>query len=352
MRTATTIVIAGCIFSFATIALAQAERSESALWNAIQKLTQQDRSTATGDAWYENAREDRLRLLENIRLSQVLYPGGAHRDELIALELQARFEVAIMDNGDFTALQQRVAELLRNPVSRFAKEEAAYWQLQIDSHELTGVSADFDLSRREDARIERVAEFMRTYPESARVPFLVREIFLAREGLVDAGELKKILSPLVNHHPDHGLTRELTARLRVHESIGEAFRVQLPSFRGRSVLVCIIDTRMPRTGRFLRDVENFAKEKGFATHTIDRAAEERETKEPDSQPTSRPRSHELGIYEYPTLIVLDEEGKLRAVAGVRNWNAVLHRLFPTHPGSPQAESAEEAGLVDHGNSGS
>ncbi|MGE3181377.1 MAG: hypothetical protein AB7N71_07085, partial [Phycisphaerae bacterium] len=142
MRTATTIVIAGCIFSFATIALAQAERSESALWNAIQKLTQQDRSTATGDAWYENAREDRLRLLENIRLSQVLYPGGAHRDELIALELQARFEVAIMDNGDFTALQQRVAELFRNPVSRFAKEEAAYWQLQIDSHELTGVSAD------------------------------------------------------------------------------------------------------------------------------------------------------------------------------------------------------------------
>lgn len=296
-------------------AVAQEDRTEPALWQRIQKLQNADRGETVGAAWYEAASTNRTKLLETIRLSQTLYPGGAHRDELIAIELQTRFELAVLNNGDFSSLIKRLAQLNKQSPSRFVEMEAAYWQMRLAAFDVQQPLTTATFTQKPIDSRQASQAFAQKYPQSRRVPRLVNDLFRAMEADGDVAELRALVEILKQHHPDHGITRELTARIALHQQIGSPFDLAFIGLKkserfSQPRVVCIFDDRVPGRVGMMKQINDAAKESNYAVQ-VEVLFEDPAAAEQDRSVEAALR--ERGVVDLPLFMQIDADGTLRRI---------------------------------------
>lgn len=214
-------------------------RREEELWRHIQALSKPVPRSQPSAAWFTAAAQRRAALLERVQLYLLLYPGGAHRDEAIRLELATLFEAAMLRGGDLEAFRRRVARYVRDPPSEAALHEAAYWEIvcrraAVATSRPTTVpilSPDADLLAAWRGYVER-------FPRSRHMPRLATLLFedAARRG--DRAAMQATIALLARHLPDHTVTAALMAEWNRLESVGRTFWLTFRTAEGRA-----IDTR-------------------------------------------------------------------------------------------------------------
>jgi hypothetical protein len=199
--------------------------SEPEFWQGIADLAPLPSATQPFENWFETAAARRQALLARIRLYLTLYPGGAHRDEALRLELSALFELGTLQGGTLTPLRERVDEILRAPPSAAALHEAAYWALlcrRCQSPVAASQPAPVPLAADADLQTG-YAEYIAKYPQSRYVPRLATLLLAdaARRG--DRLGIQRIVKQLPEYFPRHAATAQLAAEWRRDALIGEPF---------------------------------------------------------------------------------------------------------------------------------
>jgi hypothetical protein len=229
---------------------------EQQLWGQITALTQADPTTRPLAAWFDAVRQQRRELLERVRLYLALYPGGAHRDQAIRLELSSLFELGTLAGGAMDPLHQRIGEILHSPPSEAAAQEAAYWAIVCrhrsrHSDAAAGPAHDWagsDMSTR-PATIPTMAwrrgaslwhprttpwgwatggrravgSYIASYPRSPHVPRLASLLFEEAATRDDQAAMMDILDHLREHFPNHLATHCLEAEWRRRSAVGKPF---------------------------------------------------------------------------------------------------------------------------------
>ncbi|MDX2200333.1 MAG: hypothetical protein SF069_15340 [Phycisphaerae bacterium] len=209
-------------------ALAQGARTEAAIWSQIETLREAPES---GEAeWFANAAARRRALLAEIRNLLLLFPGSTHREAVIALELDTRWELLALDKAEQDPFTQRVAELAANPPNATIAAEAEYWRLRlaacVPGPHPTPTSAATS-SRSVDAGYARPLDtatweaFLAAHPESPRVPIVVQDLLAAYEQRDDLPAAERILELARQRCPNAPVTRVWTGRVRRWKNIGQ-----------------------------------------------------------------------------------------------------------------------------------
>jgi hypothetical protein len=198
---------------------------EAEFWQRIVALAPLPSATQLSEDWFETARARRQGLLARTRLYLTLYPGGAHRDDAIRLELTALFELGTLQGGTLAPLRARVDEILRAPPSAAALHEAAYWALlcrrcQNPAPARQPVAAplapDVDPQR-------AYAEYIAQYPRSQYVPRLAALLLTDAAQRGNRPDIQRIIKQLTEYFPGHATTTQLAAEWRRAALIGEPF---------------------------------------------------------------------------------------------------------------------------------
>ena len=218
---------------------------EADLWRRITALEQAVPAMQPYEEWFKAAERQRLALSEKVRLYLTLYPGGAHRDEAIRIELATLFELGTLRGKDLNPLCERVAEYLRSPPSEVAEHEAAFWQIICRRFETSATtvpatdqptSAPF--SAPDAALLAAYRRYIQHYPSSRHVPRLATLLYEDAARRVDRGAQHAILAHLREHFPSHAVTRALQAARNRTESVGRPFWLSCRTTDGRA-----LDTR-------------------------------------------------------------------------------------------------------------
>jgi hypothetical protein len=240
------------VAAMADIVRGQAAPAEPALWAELSQWAARPDGRDFGPDWFAQAAASRQRMLERIQLYQVLYPGGPHRDDVIVLELQTRFELATLQN-DFDSLRDRLRELSARPPSPAAAEEVAFWTMMLppadagaggaprDAAGLGGAAAGsqpaagaMDIAD-EARRAPAYRAFVEAHPRSRHVPRLALQLFRWAETRGEYDELPRLVDLLRRGFPDHGVTVELAARARLYAQRGNVMTFSAKTRDGRVV---------------------------------------------------------------------------------------------------------------------
>lgn len=231
-------------WAFTCVASAQTSppsaTDEERLWAEVETLRRacDIPTTQPNHLWFTNAAANRHDLLHRIELYQALYPGGAHRDEALRLELATRFEIAALTDASFQGLHERVSLAVKQPASESMIHEAEYWK------SLTSLLAG-DLREPADAEARKKVHamwrsYMDRFPKSERTPGLAAILIdstvtqNAFELPVTAPhpdelqamrrELEQLHALLTSAFPEHMETARLTGVIRRWQTLGEPFR--------------------------------------------------------------------------------------------------------------------------------
>jgi hypothetical protein len=211
--------------------------SEADLWQRITALRELPPATTLLDDWFDVARERRRALVMSLGLYLTLYPGGAHRDAAIPLELDSLFELSTLQGDTLVALQRRAAEVLRAPPSEAVLHEAAYWGTLIESWQTPRVTsgptaADPALDAR---RSELYRAYVDRYPRSRFAPRLASALFEAAAARDDRATMQYALAVLRAHHPRHATTAQVEAERRRETAVGQPYWPELQTIAGRPI---------------------------------------------------------------------------------------------------------------------
>jgi hypothetical protein len=245
---------------------------EPELWQRIAALQPLPPSTQLHENWFEAARERRRALLASVRLYLTLYPGGAHRDEAIRLELRSLFELGTLPGGTLAPLAERVEEILRAPPSAVALHEAAYWamlQRRWREAPATTQSTTAPLATDVDT-FNSYREYVEKYSQSRYTPRLAALLFAEAAGRDDRAAMQRILTGLTESFPRHAVTERLAGEWRRTALVGEPFWpavTALPgcaldpqAYRGFPVLIVFWSAYDEPSRRCVLDIERFRAE--------------------------------------------------------------------------------------------
>ncbi len=296
--------------------------------------------TQPASAWFESARRRREGLLEHAQLYGTLYPGGAHRDEAIRIELTALFELSMLQGGDMGRLRARAGDLLKTPPSVAAAGEAAYWMILgrragAAERGATGIEPDEELPG-------AYWQYVQDYPTSRHVPRLASLCFDAADRRGDSDMMRAAVEHLREHFPGHVATEAVRARWHRRQMVGELLEltgvdiagqpVRLEAYRGQRVLVVVWEARSEASCRCVAEVERFRTEnddvrvvgvclEGDAERTR-AAARELGVDWPqvnDGLGWGGGFVRQWGLVQAPAVFVVDRSGRLVVVAGGDDW---------------------------------
>ncbi len=216
-----------------TAAQRAAVSQEGEIWGRIGEVRELPPASQFAESWFEAARARRQVLLARTRLYLTLYPGGAHRDEVIRLELSALFELGTLRGGTLAPLRERVDEILRSPPSDAALHEAAYWALLCRRCQTSATTSQpalvpLDPGDRPpvglptDSQSDYV-EYLAKYPRSRYVPRLATLLLANATRRGDRLAVQRIVKQLPEYFPQHAVTAQVTAEWRREALIGEPF---------------------------------------------------------------------------------------------------------------------------------
>ncbi|TWT45676.1 Redoxin [Phycisphaerae bacterium RAS1] len=233
-------LLVGAIMLAAPLAAQSAGRDagEETLWRAVAGLRQHPQPAS--QPYVErlaDLRRCNAEIIDQATAYLALYPGGAHRDEIIRIELAARFELASLSADTLPAFTQRLRDVLKNPPSRESGAEAAFWKIHADR--MTPQSATQPVgalrSPSDPSLIAAYRDFVRDYPSARHTPRLAQLVF---EDAADRGEretMRAMLNVLEASFPEHPTTQRLAGLLRRVEQAGQGFELSFVAADGRLV---------------------------------------------------------------------------------------------------------------------
>ncbi len=319
---------------------------EQGLWCEIVASALPNAVEESYDAWFVSTERLLVRRVERVRHYLTLYPGGAHRDEAIRLELEALFGIATLRCEDPTELRRRCRELLRQPSSEAVAAEAAYWSLVCSRFECPD-SADESLPA-PGGLVDSEADYLRRYPRSRFVPRLAVRLYEQSEQRDDVATMSELAQLMRDNFPTHSATKYLEARQRLHDALGKPWQTTFPLVTGGTINTADL------TGHPLAIVVWAGHDKPAVACV--RAIEQARVQHPtlqvvgvslaDRRTTTQAAAAQLGvswpqsndergwggrfvrmwgIRQIPHLIVLDRAGKLLGHAGPADWPELLER---------------------------
>ncbi len=272
-----------------------------------------------------------MALLHRLQRYGALFPGGAHREEALRIELLTLFELGSLDGGDFRRLQDRVAEYMRHPPCASAPHEAAYWATVI--LEPSGDEPAF----LDDRLAAAWADYVQRYPDSRYTPRLTRALFENAEAADDLPAMERLAAAMERHFPERAGTRLLAARLRRHNAVGHPFwlgfrageeTVDTRRHAGSPVMIVVWSSGDRRSEDLCREIAAFeARHAEVAVFGVcldyDREALERFVRQLgvdwpqffDGRGPANEFALTWGVTRTPTVFVVDRGGRLLGAAG-------------------------------------
>lgn len=342
---------------------------EEQLWQRIRELrdprvTTRSAADLPSAGRFQARLQQRQTLANYVQLYLRLYPGGAHRDEAVAEELATLHELGALSGGQSTALCERVGQYLRDPPSRAALAEAAWWDILC--RRMAAVDAASQPARHppgtwpqaldEPLRIA-LTDYLERFPDGRRAPQAAWTLFDAAERRDDRLAMRRIVELMSRHWPEHGVTESLVLRLRRREAVGKPvdFALQIgattwsaAALRGRAVALVVWTSRDPDVARQLERVEAWRRTHAEAQVigvNLDPAREPMEELV-RSLGLEWPQFHDplgpagafagtWGIRRTPVLLAIDRRGILVDLCtDSGDWSAALERCLDPGPGDP------------------
>lgn len=340
LRIHAALLLTGCFLSATnadppTTSAAAPHDREAQLWNEIVAL-HDPAVTPVDNASLIN------RQIDKIQTYLTLYPGGAHRDAAIRLELEARFALAVVAGQPFATLQRRVADLLAQPPGPQSEGEVAYWRVLLDtlSADPTTVAQPAVRARQ---RREAWLAYVRDHPLNCTVPSLVADLFSHARQTGDGALECELVALVETHHPDHPMTEELAGRLFQREFVGG--HVGLPLGRplivvvwashdpaARDAVVALRDSLRPHDPKLLLLSVSLDPDRSAAA-TASRSLGVNWPLYCDELGWGGHFVRRWGIRDIPSVIRVDPAGRLVGVAGPTDWHALVGDLVYPPPSS-------------------
>lgn len=319
----------------------RAESGEEELWRSL--VAMQRAPAPASQSYVERLAAERRRGTELIRRATAYlaqYPGGAHRDEVIRIELAARFDLACLSGATLPAFSTRIDELLRNPPDRDVAAEAAYWRIQADR--LQPAAATQPLASRDSPDdpdlVAAYGRYVREHPQGRHTPRLAQLVFDAAAGRDDRELMAAMRSLLEASWPEHPTTQLLAGRMRRVEQVGQPFElrfaaaadgrsVDVSAGRGGRAVVLVWASfdaralaaleRLDEAGRRDSSLRLFGVNLDESADRMQRALGERGISWPqmnDGMGWGGSFVRHWGVDRLPTVFVLNSEGRLAGVS--------------------------------------
>lgn len=242
----------GLMFCISVAGAQDRTAPDETLWIEITELRAAAQPTSQPyEAWFAAQLENRRMLASKLRAYATHYPGGAHRDDAVMLELRALFEIGCLTDGKLDALQARAEELLRSPLGKISEQEAAYWLIACrrGARAASTRPAGEPLELLDANLVDEYRTYVRQYPSARRVPRMATLLFDAAVKNGDEAAQHELAALLSAHFPQHASTEYCTAVLRRHDQIGKRFEATLAtiengtlnteSLRGHPLLIVV-----------------------------------------------------------------------------------------------------------------
>jgi hypothetical protein len=241
---------------------------ELRLWQEIQALSSDPAASQPYTERLITLPERCAALIEHARRYQVLYPGGRHVAEAVALELNALFEAGSLRSGDFEQLRARLDELEAAPGSDAVRAEAAYWRILCVRAERTRAAtqpASAPVLAPDPALLAACREYIAAHPGSRHALRMSTLLFEDAQVRGDRVAMRAIVDWLVVSFPSERTTVELAAALRRADAVGQPFwltgrttagdAIDTRSYADRPVLIVVWATFEPASAETLAAIE-------------------------------------------------------------------------------------------------
>lgn len=342
----------GCARAHAQSPASQQTSREQAIWEQVTRIRAAAPATQPYAEFFTAALRRQTELLERVRLYLTLYPGSTHRDEALRLELTALFEIGTLSGGELDPLRERVRQILRDPPSRTALHEAAYWNMICErtGRPATTRPTSTPITQTDSLSLNAYRQYIERYPRSRYAPRLSTILFEDALRRGDRQRARELAARLKEAFPQHALTHMLAARLARDAAVGKPFRLQFDDARGQRVdtgqwrnqvvLIVVWAGFEPRARDRVRAVEAFR-----ASHRDLRVVgvnldDSRESLESASRELAIewPQLHdELGwagefvrkwaVRSIPMVFVLDRSGRLAGWSADENWRRLAAKAL-------------------------
>jgi hypothetical protein len=200
------------------------------LWREIvQVQTPASRPTTQDAAALARQRQS---LLARAQTYLAAYPGGAHRDEAIRLELRTLFELGTLGGGDLAPLAARVAAYLNNPPSPAATCEAAYWKIicaRAGRASATTQPSSGPFQPVDAPLLAAYRAYVEQYPASPHTPRLSEQLFDVALTRSDRPAMQHLAALLAREFPQDAITARVRAQLDREEAVGKPFWLTFPT---------------------------------------------------------------------------------------------------------------------------
>ena len=366
--------------------------AEEALWQRVAALEQASPATQPYEKWFATAEQNRAALLDHVRLYTTLYPGGAHRDDAIRIELATLFELGTLRGGDLQPLCERVTEYLGAPPSQAAEHEAAYWEiicqrlwhrlpacvftdkLPVPHTQPVAQASSLCLHRQDagatpwpslDADLRAACRvYVERYPRSRHVPRLAGLLFedAARRG--DREDMRAAVECLGTHFPNHAATRAVLGEWNREESVGRSFWLACRTVDGRTLdtreylgqpVVIVVWAGFDAAARqCVQKIEQFRKahadlhvvgvsvdETVEATAAAGRELEIDWPQFNDGLGWGNEFVRSWGVTRLPYVFVVDRQGRLAGATAGDGWEAWARRSLGLQGDGPTVPPAAE-----------
>ena len=328
---------------------------EATLWAQISAKREAAENTppATGSESFSARAQQYRQRLALISKYHTLYPGGVHRAAGIALELETRFQLGLLEKGDLSGLCERVSTLLAREQIPAVEAEAAYWRLICDEHTAVSQPPDGfpDFSAKHLAAREA---YLRQYPHSRHTPRLLNHLFNTawrQQRWTDARRIAELAQSL---RPELESTQRLRARIRRHEAIGQRFpllqdappdaQAVFRAVESQNLLIVVWAGFDEGACELVREIETWRRTRPnvrIVGVNLD-SDRSRMTAATSRLNINWPQIHDgrgwdtwfaaqWDVRFIPRVFVIDRNGRLLGVADDKNWRPLAQRLPNSNP---------------------
>ncbi|MGE0479425.1 MAG: TlpA family protein disulfide reductase [Phycisphaerae bacterium] len=331
---------------------AVAPASEEELWREIAAL--RDVASTQPFAARLPAEVDRRRsLIARLRTYQNTFPGGAHRDEAVSLELLSLFELGTLEGGRLDALCARAGELGARPPSDGSAQEAAYWEIVCRRHRTALATTQPTPVRVLDSDaglLREYAAYAERFPASRHVPRMAVALFDDALRRDDRVALRQIVEQVQAAFPDHAVTQQLRGALRRVDAQGQRFWLSVRladgspldtrEYAGHPVLIVVWAEFEPAATRCARAVDEFAASHAdvrvVGVNLDDNTAAASVAAQRlglgwkqfnDGLGWANEFAREWGVRAVPTVFVIDRNSRLVGAAGADDWRTLAERAL-------------------------
>lgn len=375
-----------------------AAAADDGLWREICAMRDAtppaDRHGAARFDWeIANSRQ----LLQRLRSYETLFPGGARRDEAVALEFQTQFDLISLGGAEWDDLCSRVATLRRAAPSPAILHEAAYWQMFCDrqahkhatssapataaasapasqaarravtpaqSGPATALVAKDSVLTPDDELLAAYRRYCDAFPTSRYVPRLSVQLFEDAQRDGDTPAMRAISERLAANFPDHPFAAQLAGALRRSDAVGRPFwvsfrrvgdgaTVDTRTMSGKPVLIVVWAGFDAGARRLVAEVEAFRAQRPewqIVGINIDATAADCQRSAAHAA-IGWPQSNDgrgwgtqflldWGIRDAAFVLCIDREGRLRGSAAGAAWRKLVDPIAGGAPRSPTSDTTD------------